>query len=109
MAEPVSVFSSNAVQAAYRNSGEMKATAPAPAEESGEGAASFADMVRNAASDAVQTMREADTVAQAGIRGDVGTQQVVEATIAMESTVKIAVSMRDKLVSAYQEVLRMPI
>ncbi len=41
--------------------------------------------------------------------GEASTQQVVEATIALESTVKIAVSMRDKLVEAYQEVMRMSI
>ncbi|MWD28426.1 flagellar biosynthesis protein [Aquicoccus sp. SCR17] len=107
MADPISVFSSNAVQGAYRSAGELKSTRPAPQEA--EGAPSFAEMVKNAAGDAVQTMREADQVAQAGMRGEVGTQQVVEATIAMESTVKVAVSMRDKLVAAYQEVLRMPI
>ena len=38
-----------------------------------------------------------------------GTQQVVEATLALESTVKTVVAMRDKFVEAYQEVLRMPI
>jgi flagellar hook-basal body complex protein FliE len=34
---------------------------------------------------------------------------VVEATLELETTLRIAVSMRDKFVQAYQEVLRMPI
>ena len=35
--------------------------------------------------------------AQRGLNGEIGTQEVVEATMALESTVKIAVAMRDKL------------
>ena len=54
-------------------------------------------------------MREGEAVAQAGLRGEADTQQVVEAMLAMESTVKVAVSVRDRFVEAYQEILRMPI
>ena len=46
---------------------------------------------------------------QAGMTGQLDTQSVVEATVALEATVKVAVSMRDKFVEAYKEVLRMPI
>ena len=51
----------------------------------------------------------AEILAQAGLRGEADTQQVVEAMLAMESTVKVAVSVRDRFVEAYQEILRMPI
>ena len=47
--------------------------------------------------------------AQQGLRGEIGRQEVVEATLALESTVKTVVALRDKFVEAYQEVLRMPI
>ena len=110
MADNLTVFSSNAIRGAYRSSQDLTTrTTDAVEETAGAGKMSFAEMVRDAAGDAAQSIREAETVAQSGLAGDTGTQQVVEATIAMESTVKIAVSMRDKLVAAYQEVLRMPI
>ena len=109
MADNLTVFSSNAIRGAYRSSRELEVEGPAATGGAGAGKVSFAEMVRDAATDAAETIRQADVVAQAGLAGDTGTQQVVEATIAMESTVKIAVSMRDKLVAAYQEVLRMPI
>ena len=45
----------------------------------------------------------------AGLVGDVSAQQVVEATLEMETTLKLAVSVRDRLVEAYQQVMQMPI
>ncbi|TGD61847.1 flagellar biosynthesis protein [Tabrizicola sp. WMC-M-20] len=87
-----------------------KSLAGGPSEAAGAAPAqSFADMVRGAASNAVQTVREADAAGQAGLTGQLGTQQVIEATMALESTVKVTVAMRDKFVEAYQEIMRMPI
>ena len=80
-------------------------SAPKP---SGDGP-SFSDMVSEAAQSAVETVRRADAVGQAGLMGKADPQAVVEATMAMETTLKTVVSVRDKLISAYQEVLRMPI
>ena len=106
MADPT-IVSGSAVSGAYRTSLNLKA--PATAELAEAEKPSFAAMVREATTDAVENLRESDAVARQGMAGEVSTQQVVEATIALESTVKVAVAMRDKLVAAYQEVLRMPI
>ena len=97
----------NGVRGAYRHAQDLGGAAFS-AEEAPK-AASFADLVRDAAQDAVATIREGDIAAQRGLTGEMGTQQVVEATLALESTVKTVVAMRDKFVEAYQEVLRMPI
>ncbi|MCB1342156.1 MAG: flagellar hook-basal body complex protein FliE [Pseudooceanicola sp.] len=107
MAQTSTIVNGGAVAGAYRNSLNLQNSAPAP--EADKAGTSFAEMVREAAVDAAQTMREADAVARAGMVDKATTQQVVEATIALESTVKVAVAMRDKLISAYQEVMRMPI
>ncbi len=100
-------FVANGIRGAYRNAQGLSGQALPPAART-EGP-SFADMVRNAAQDAVTTIREGDMEAQRGLNGEIGRQQVVEATLALESTVKTVVAMRDKFVEAYQEVLRMPI
>ena len=97
MAEGISVISSASVRGAYGASKSMVAEKSDATE-----ATSFTQMVEKAAGDAAQTVRESDMVVRSGLAGEASTQQV-------ESTVKIAVSMRDKLVAAYQEVLRMPI
>lgn len=104
------VFSTTAIRGAYRSSQELsteRADAATGAEENG--GASFSDLLRDASASALQEAREADAVVQAGLQGEVNTQQVVEAALELESTVKLAVSVRDKFVAAYQEVMRMPI
>lgn len=96
------------IQAAYGKSKDLASSAAGP--QSGQGQApDFAQMLRNSAAEAVDTVREGDATAAAGLTGKAGLQQVVEATMAMESTVKVSIAVRDKLVEAYQEVLRMPL
>jgi flagellar hook-basal body complex protein FliE len=108
----MSDFSS--VRAAYVQSAYGKATQVKPGandetsiEKTGSG--DFSKMVSNAAAQAVETVRTGDSMAIAGLTGQAGLQQVVEATMAMESTVQVSVELRDKLVDAYQEIMRMPI
>ncbi|EAQ02011.1 flagellar biosynthesis protein [Pseudooceanicola batsensis HTCC2597] len=70
----------------------------------------FAELVRDAAQGSMQTIREAEQVQQAGMVGEnVSAQQVVEATLEMETTLRLAVSVRDRLVEAYQQIMQMPI
>lgn len=69
----------------------------------------FGALVENAAQKAVTTVRQGDQVASAGLAGQADIQAVVEATMAMENTVRVSVALRDKMVEAYQEIMRMPI
>lgn len=107
MTEFSSILSTSNVRGAYHSSRELSGL-PGPAETAGKGE-SFSDMLRGATTNAVETIREAESVAQKGLTGEAGTQRVVEATLELESTVKMMVSMRDKVVEAYQEIMRMPI
>ena len=43
------------------------------------------------------------------VRGDASMQDVVQATIAAELAVESAVSVRNKIIESYQEIMRMPI
>jgi flagellar hook-basal body complex protein FliE len=106
MADITSVVSTAAIQGAYRSGQALPAAGGEAGAPVGE---SFAEVLRNAAAGAVDTVRAAETTAAAGLRGEMDTQSVVEATLELETTLRIAVSMRDKFVQAYQEVLRMPI
>ena len=100
-----SAVRSTYVQAAYAKTvqGEARTGATAPDGKD------FSQMVANAASQAIDNVREGDSMAMKGLTGQAGLQQVVEATMAMESTVQVSVAMRDKLVEAYQDIMRMPI
>lgn len=100
-------FATTGMRDAYRSAQSLSGTAFPQVQQPEPG--SFAEMIRSAAKDAVATIREGDMAAQRGLNGEIGRQEVVEATLALETTVQTVVAMRDKFVEAYQEVLRMPI
>ncbi len=104
MSEISSVVSTAAIQGAYRNGQNLR-----PEQSSAVEAGTFSEMLRGVAADAVDTARASEQAAAAGLRGELDTQSVVEATLELETTLRVAVSMRDKFVQAYQEILRMPL
>ena len=62
-----------------------------------------------AAADFMQTLRQGEETVKAGLAGRADPQAVVEALAATELAVQTAVAVRDKVVEAYQEILRMPV
>ena len=65
----------------------------------------FADM----ANDFMATMQAGENAAIVGMTGKADAQTVVEALAASEIAIQTAVSVRDRVVEAYQEILRMPV
>lgn len=74
-----------------------------------QGAPDFAAALAGAARDMAATMRAAETAAMDGIAGRAGVQDVVEAVMSAERTLQAALAIRDKVVSAWLDVSRMPI
>lgn len=70
---------------------------------------SFLEMVENTARQTVETVREGDRAAVAGMKGEIPIQQVIEATMEMETALNVTIAIRDKVVEAYQEILRMAV
>ena len=62
-----------------------------------------------AAGDFMETLRASEETVKAGLAGRADPQAVVEALAATELAVQTAVTVRDKVVEAYQEILRMPV
>ena len=110
MTDFAAIRSSVAVQSAYGKSQKLL-DAKASTQDVGKSfqGTDFSQMVSNAASQAADTVRTGDQTALAGLSGQAGIQQVVEATMAMESTVRVSVAVRDKFVEAYQDIMRMQI
>ena len=69
----------------------------------------FARMVRAAAEDVVQTGRTAEAVSAEAIAGKADLAEVVQAVTNAELTLQTAVAVRDRVLNAYQEIMRMPI
>ena len=69
----------------------------------------FADMLKDVASDAIQAGRHADKMTMAAIDGEAGVTEVVTALANAEITLQTVVAVRDRVIQAYQEILRMPL
>jgi flagellar hook-basal body complex protein FliE len=67
------------------------------------------DPVISFASEFVETIRNGEDSAKAAMIGKADAHSVVEALAATELAVETAVTVRNKVVEAYQEILRMPV
>lgn len=69
----------------------------------------FASVLKDAAKVAIGTMKEAETSSAAAIAGKADIREVVAAISNAEATLETVVSVRDKVINAYNEIMRMPI
>lgn len=70
---------------------------------------SFADAIASAVSGMAAEVSGGEQAARAAMAGQGDVQSVVEALTATELALQSAVAIRDRVVEAYQEVLRMPV
>ncbi|MEM8625143.1 MAG: flagellar hook-basal body complex protein FliE [Pseudomonadota bacterium] len=73
------------------------------------GSDGFADALAEAARALEQSLRQGESVAGSAVRGSGDMQGLVEALSSAEMAIETAVVMRDRVVEAYQEILRMPV
>lgn len=69
----------------------------------------FAGLIGDAVTDLANKLRNAEAVSVAAVKGTASMQDVVETVMAAEQTLQSAISIRDKVVSAYLEISRMSI
>lgn len=70
---------------------------------------SFASVLGDIATNAMNTVKAGEAASFAGIRGDASTREVVDAVLQADQTLKTAVALRDRLVSAYLDITKMQI
>ena len=81
----------------------------APGASVGTPAADFGSILSQLASDAVGSVKTAEAMSIAGVRGQATVHQVVESVMAAEQALHGAIAVRDKVVGAYMEISRMQI
>ncbi|MBC7907452.1 MAG: flagellar hook-basal body complex protein FliE [Rhodospirillaceae bacterium] len=69
----------------------------------------FASVLKDAAKVAIGTMKDAESQSAAAIAGKADIREVVAAVANAEMTLETVVTVRDKVINAYNEILRMPI
>ena len=63
----------------------------------------------NTGQDFVETLQNAEAMSIKGIKGEASAYEVASAVMEAEQTIRMAVSVRDKIVNAYLEISRMQI
>ncbi len=70
---------------------------------------SFSQALDQVTADAMDTMKKGEAAAIQGLSGKASVQQVAEAVMSAERTLQTTLALRDKAVSAYQEISKMTI
>ncbi len=94
---------------AARLYGTVAARTGAAASGTTDAAPAFAEVLRQELEGAAAALRHGEAVARAGLLGRASVQEVVEAVTAAELALERVTAVRDRVVAAYQEILRMPI
>jgi flagellar hook-basal body complex protein FliE len=97
------------VQGALSGGGGLGAAATGATSGGGASGPNFSDLVQSAVSDAVQSSRHAERMMSAQVQGKADLLDVVTAISSAEANLQTMVSVRDQVISAYQEIMRMPI
>ncbi len=102
-----------AIDAVSAISGSLEIDSPrgvggaAPAK--GASGPSFGETLTQTIKDGINTIQNGEAASIQGLQGNMAPMKVVDAVMSAQRTLQQAVSMRDKAVSAYQEISRMTI
>jgi flagellar hook-basal body complex protein FliE len=69
----------------------------------------FADILKSAMSDAMKASKNAETQMANQVQGKAQLVDVVTAVSSAEQSLETVMAIRDQVISAYQEIMRMPI
>ena len=89
--------------------GPASSTSVSAAPASAAPAQDFGQVFSSVVSDAVSALKNGEAASIAGIEGKLPAQQVVDGILAAERSLQTALAVRDKLVSAFQEISRLSI
>ncbi len=79
------------------------------AQGTGESTTDFGDLVKQAVDSVVESGRQTDRIAVDALSGKADVVDVVTAMAETELALETMVSVRDRIISAYEEIMRMPI
>ena len=103
MADPIA----NAAAAAYANASKIAGAGLGARDGSQDGG--FGDLVRKAAETAVDALKQGEQASLAGVMGKADIAQVAAAVANADATLQTIVAVRDRMIAAYQDIIKMSI
>ena len=108
MLEAISSTAISGAQAASRATETQAISSTAVAIQPGDDVG-FESVMKQVTTDAIGTLKAGEAASISAMQGKESTRRVVEALMSAEQALQTAVAVRDKVVQAYQEVVRMSI
>ena len=99
----------NAYAAAQKAMGVDPGLGQDAAAGAGGAAGGFADILKSAMTDAIHASKHAETQMANQVQGKAQLVDVVTAVSAAEQSLETVMAIRDQVIGAYQEIMRMPI
>ncbi|MCC7259825.1 MAG: flagellar hook-basal body complex protein FliE [Alphaproteobacteria bacterium] len=93
----------NALQSAQAAANGQPATLQSPEDSA------FAGLVKDAIGKAIGSVHQGEEASKGNLAGTVDLQSMIAAVTDAELTVQTVVAIRDKVISAYEDIIRMPI
>jgi flagellar hook-basal body complex protein FliE len=103
MADPIA----NAAAAAYANAGKIASAGLGARDGAQDGG--FGDLVRKAAEGAVDALKQGEQASLQGVMGKADIAQVAAAVANADATLQTIVAVRDRVIGAYQDIIKMAI
>lgn len=88
---------------------QQSVAAPTAGAVGAAGGPSFGEILKSAMSDAVKASRHAESQMVAQVQGKADLVDVVTAVSSAQSSLETVMAIRDQVINAYQEIMRMPI
>ena len=82
---------------------------PESEKTAGQNGPSFGDILKNTIRDTVETRRNSERVSAAAVAGKANITDVLQAVTAAEMSLSTVLAVRDRVIRAYEEVMRSPI
>lgn len=92
---------------AYTNS--LNVGSKAGAALADDGGVSFSDFLRGSMENTVGKLKKGEEMSAKAVTGEADVTDVVQAVTEAELALQTVIALRDRLISAYQDIMRMPI
>lgn len=102
-------MSMDAIRAAQAYAQAARAAAAAPEAAGDVSKPNFGEMVKNAIADTASSLQAGEAASAKVAVGDASLVDVVTAISAAEVSLETALAVRNRVIEAYQEIMRMPI
>ena len=75
----------------------------------GDDGVTFSDFLKDSTRESIDIVRRGETMSARAVAGKADTVDVVQAVTAAELTLQTVIALRDRVIGAYQEIMRMPV